>query len=92
MDDQRTDRTGGGVNPFKLMGPNSYTRMVETLRLFDRIIAECSAERQTAADHNDEATADQRSQEIETLKEFRSAWEDMMRETESGDRNNVPTT
>jgi hypothetical protein len=92
MDDQRTDRESGGVNPFKLMGPNSYTRMVETLRLFDQIIAECNAERQTAADHNDEATADQRSQAIEKLKEFRSGWEDLMRKTEPGDRNNFPTT
>jgi hypothetical protein len=91
MDDQRTDREGSFVNPFKLMGPNSYTRMVKILRLFDQMISECNAERQTAADRNDEATADKSSQAIEKLKEFRSEWEELMRETEPGDRNNYPT-
>jgi hypothetical protein len=58
MDDQRTDRESGGSvsDPIKLMGQKTYTRLVEHLTSYDRMLAEFKAKHAQAVVAND-ATA-----------------------------------
>jgi hypothetical protein len=93
MDDQGINRKGGGsVNPIKLMGPTSYPRMVEHLKRLDSLIADVSATHQAAVDEKDDSLAAKCAQAIETFKESRTSWEELMRRAEPNARNNFPTT
>jgi hypothetical protein len=72
-------------HPIELMGPKSYTSLVQLLIGFDKAIAATKENHVAAVAANDEIAADKFAQGVESLKEMRGSVEDMMRRIEPGE-------